>query len=125
MTVRRSVGKNLGCFSLARLPRGDRRSVVCRRLAQGAIRLAEGDGLLTIQEPRHREWKLDSDVVRSISRDWLAWLRRGGRWSCPTAWCSFLGATTITGLGRFDQAAKVGRLTRASSPIGAMLSSVM
>ena len=45
--------------------------------------------------------------------------------SCPTAWCSFPGATTITGLSRDGQAARVGRLTRGSLPIGAMLSSVM
>ncbi|RYY11268.1 MAG: hypothetical protein EON55_14640, partial [Alphaproteobacteria bacterium] len=45
--------------------------------------------------------------------------------SCPTAWCSFLEATTMTGLGREDQAARVGRLSMGSSPIGAMLSSVM
>lgn len=45
--------------------------------------------------------------------------------SCPLAWCSSLRATTITGLGREDQAARVGRLTRGSSPIGAMLSRVM
>ncbi len=37
------------------------------------------------------------------------------------AWCSFGVATTITGLGRIDQAARVGRLTGESSPIGAML----
>jgi hypothetical protein len=45
--------------------------------------------------------------------------------SCPWAWCSLVRATTITGLGRDDQAAIVGRLTRGSSPIGAMLSRVM
>jgi hypothetical protein len=44
---------------------------------------------------------------------------------CPLAWCSFGVATTIAGLGRIDQAARVGRLTRGSSPIGAMLSRVM
>jgi hypothetical protein len=44
---------------------------------------------------------------------------------CPLAWCSFGVATTITGRGRIDQAARVGRLTRGSSPIGAMLSRVM
>ena len=45
--------------------------------------------------------------------------------SCPLAWCRSRRATTITGLGRDDQAAKVGRLTRGSSPIGAMPSRVM
>ncbi len=31
--------------------------------------------------------------------------------SCPKAWCSFWGATAVTGLGRDDQATMVGRLT--------------
>ena len=44
---------------------------------------------------------------------------------CPLAWCSFGVTSTITGRGRIDQAARVGRLTRGSSPIGAMLSRVM
>ena len=55
------------------------RAGVCRRLAQAAIRLAEGDGLLTIQERRHQGRKSDPNVVRIISREWLAWLRRGGQ----------------------------------------------
>ena len=46
-------------------------------------------------------------------------------WSCRLAWCSSLRATTIAGLGREDQATRVGRLMRGSSPIEAMLSSVM
>ena len=55
------------------------RAGVCRRLAQGAIRLAEGDGLLTIQERRHQGRKNEPNVVRIISREWLAWLKRGGQ----------------------------------------------
>lgn len=47
------------------------RAGVCRRLAQGAIRLAEGDGLLTIQERRHQGRESDPNVVRIISREWL------------------------------------------------------
>jgi hypothetical protein len=35
------------------------------------------------------------------------------------------GATLVTGLGRDGQAARIGRLTASSSPIGAMLSRVM
>jgi catechol 2,3-dioxygenase-like lactoylglutathione lyase family enzyme len=54
-----------------------------------------------------------------LANGWIAWRL------CPLAWCSFGVATTITGLGRIDQAARVGRLTRGSSPIGAMLSRVM
>ncbi|MGH1575497.1 hypothetical protein ACRAWG_38870 (plasmid) [Methylobacterium sp. P31] len=59
------------------------RAGVCRRLAQAAIRLAEGDGLLTIQERRHQGRKSDPNVLRIISREWLAWLRRGGRSAAP------------------------------------------
>jgi hypothetical protein len=59
------------------------RAGVCRRLAQGAIRLAEGDGLLTIQERRHQGRKSDPNVLRIISREWLQWLRRGGRSAAP------------------------------------------
>ena len=59
------------------------RAGVSRRLAQAAIRLAEGDGLLTIQERRHQGRKNDPNVVRIISREWLQWLRRGGRSAAP------------------------------------------
>ena len=64
------------------------RAGVCRRLAQAAIRLAEGDGLLTIQERRHQGRKSDPNVIRIISREWLAWLRRGGRSAAPALWGS-------------------------------------
>ncbi len=59
------------------------RAGVCRRLAQGAIRLAAGDGLLTVQERRHEGRKNSPNLVRIISREWLAWLRRGRRPSSP------------------------------------------
>ena len=55
------------------------RAGVCRRLAQGAIRLAEGDGLLVVQERRYEGRRNDPNVVRVLSREWLAWLRRGRR----------------------------------------------
>lgn len=54
------------------------RAGVCRRLAQGAIRLAEGDGLLTVEERRHQGRKNSPNLVRIISREWQAWMRRGG-----------------------------------------------
>lgn len=59
------------------------RAGVCRRWAQAAIRLAEGDGLLTIQERRHQGRKSDPNTIRIISREWLQWLRRGGRSAAP------------------------------------------
>ena len=54
------------------------RAGVCRRLAQNAIRLAEGDGLLTIEERRHEGRKNSPNLVRVIGREWQAWMRRGG-----------------------------------------------
>src|SRR3954467_11454801 len=53
------------------------RAGVCRRLAQGAIRLAEGDGLLTIQERRHQGRRSDPNLIHILSREWQAWMRRG------------------------------------------------
>lgn len=55
------------------------RAGVCRRLAQGAIRLAEGDGLLTVEERRHEGRRSSTNLVRIISREWQAWMRRVGR----------------------------------------------
>ncbi len=55
------------------------RAGVCRRLAQGAIRLAEGDGLLIVQERRHQGRKNDPNLIRILSREWLAWIKRGRR----------------------------------------------
>lgn len=55
------------------------RAGVCRRLAQAAIRLAEGDGLLVIQERRHQGRKNDPNLIRIISREWQAWALRGRR----------------------------------------------
>ena len=53
------------------------RAGVCRRLAQGALRLAEGDGLLTIEERRHEGRKNSPNLIRIISRGWQAWMHRG------------------------------------------------
>lgn len=59
------------------------RAGICRRLAQTALRLAEGDGLLTIQERRREGAPSLPNLVRIISREWTAWTRRrprrGGR----------------------------------------------
>jgi len=53
------------------------RAGVCRRLAQAALRLAEGDGLITVQERRHQGRKNETNLVRIISREWQVWIRRG------------------------------------------------
>ena len=55
------------------------RAGVCPRWAQVALRLAEGDGLLVIQERRHRGRKNDTSLIRIISDEWRQWLRRGRR----------------------------------------------
>lgn len=52
------------------------RAGVCRRLAQNTIRLAEGDGLLTIQERRYQGRRSDPNLIRIISREWQSWMRR-------------------------------------------------
>jgi hypothetical protein len=45
--------------------------------------------------------------------------------SCPEAWCNRSSMTTMSGLGRIDQAPTMGRLTMGSSLMDVMLSSVM
>lgn len=61
------------------------RAGVCRRTAQAAIRLAEGDGLLIIQERRRSGRTNDTNLVRVISREWQTWLRHARRSTVPTA----------------------------------------
>lgn len=82
------------------------RAGVCRRLAQAAIRLAEGDGLLTIQERRHQGRKSDPNVVRIISREWLQWLRRGGRSVAP-ALLGSIGCKSVRPTDRGDPQRRV------------------
>jgi hypothetical protein len=60
------------------------RAGVCARLAQAAIRLAEGDGLLTVQERRHQGRRSDPNLIRIISREWQAWMKRARRIGCKT-----------------------------------------
>jgi hypothetical protein len=54
------------------------RAGVCRRLAQNAIREAGRQGLLTIQERRREGRRNDFNVLRIVSAEWLAWIKRGG-----------------------------------------------
>ncbi|TXN17286.1 hypothetical protein FV219_00550 [Methylobacterium sp. WL122] len=69
------------------------RAGVCRRLAQTAIRLAEGDGLLTIQERRHQGRKNEPNLLRIISREWQAWMRRARRLPIEGGGCKLLHPT--------------------------------
>jgi hypothetical protein len=70
------------------------RAGVCRRLAQAAIRLAESDGLLLVQERRREGQKNDPNVIRVLSREWQAWLQRGRRSTAP-AGAGSIGCKTL------------------------------
>lgn len=70
------------------------RAGVCRRLAQAAIRLAAGDGLITIQERRRQGRENDTNLIRVVSREWQAWLRRGRRF-VPAIHSEGVGAKRI------------------------------
>jgi hypothetical protein len=60
------------------------RAGVCRDLARRVLRMASRDGLITIEERRREGRRNLPNVVRIISREWLAWIARrpgqpGGR----------------------------------------------
>lgn len=52
---------------------------VSRRLAQTALRLAEGDGLLSIEERPRKGQPHDTNRVRILSKDWRGWIERRHR----------------------------------------------
>src|SRR3954452_7934678 len=53
------------------------RAGVCRSLVKNAIRTAARLGLLTVEERRREGRRNLPNVVRVVSREWLAWLARG------------------------------------------------
>ena len=53
------------------------RAGVCRSLVKNAIRTAARLGLLTVEERRRAGRRNLPNVVRIVSREWLAWLARG------------------------------------------------
>lgn len=53
------------------------RAGVCRALVQQALHVAANLGLLTVQERRRLGRKNLPNLVRIISREWLAWIKRG------------------------------------------------
>jgi hypothetical protein len=55
------------------------RAGICRRLVQIAIRLAEGDGLLTVEERPRQGRKNDPNLIRIVSREWQAWIARASK----------------------------------------------
>ncbi|WP_244937397.1 hypothetical protein [Methylobacterium crusticola] len=71
---------------------------VSPRLAQTAIRLAETDGLLLVVERRRKGQVNLPNVLRVLSREWTAWLRRAR----PTG-CRRLRATDTKGFLKVEQ----------------------
>jgi hypothetical protein len=63
------------------------RAGVCRALAKSVLRRASRDGLITIEERRREGRRNLPNVVRIISREWLAWIARRPRsaWRPPVA----------------------------------------
>ncbi len=58
------------------------RAGVCRRTVQNALRHAERLGLVMITERRQSASRNLPNIVRVISREWLAWLEHRGRGGC-------------------------------------------
>lgn len=50
---------------------------VCRTSAQNAVRAAERLGLVQRIERRHRGDRSDTNILRIVSAEWLAWLQHG------------------------------------------------
>src|SRR3954470_908550 len=58
---------------------------VCRSMVQNAVREAARLGLLTVEERRREGRRNLPNIVRIVSKEWTAWLARGGRSSGPKA----------------------------------------
>src|SRR3954469_16777140 len=61
------------------------RAGVCRRMVQNALKEAARLGLLTIEERRREGRRNLPNVIRTISKEWMTWLSRGGRSGRPPA----------------------------------------
>lgn len=70
---------------------------VSRRLAQAALRLAEGDGLLSIEERPRKGQPHDTNRVRIVSKDWYAWIERRHRTALRKREAEAAGAATTGG----------------------------
>jgi hypothetical protein len=55
------------------------RAGVCHSLAKRAVRLAELDGLLTVQRRPRSGRKHLTNIIRIVRAEWLDWLRKGHR----------------------------------------------
>jgi len=68
---------------------------VSETTVRNALRAARGLGLLTLEERRLTAWRNAPNVVRIISREWVAWLRlRAPRERAWGGGCKFPKATT-------------------------------
>lgn len=72
------------------------RAGVSRRLVQVAIRLAEGDGLLTVEERRHKGRRNASNLVNIVNDEWRSWIERGRRGARAAKKTEVTKAETIT-----------------------------
>ena len=64
------------------------RAGVCQSLAKRTIRLAELDGLITVQRRPRSGRKHLTNIIRIISAEWLDWLRKGRRKTYATNACN-------------------------------------
>src|SRR6476659_10049536 len=64
------------------------RAGVCRSLAKRAVRLAELDGLFTVQRRPPSGRKHLTNIIRIIRAEWLDWLRKGRRKTYATNACN-------------------------------------
>ena len=55
------------------------RAGVCHSLAKRTVRLAELDGLITVQRRPRSGRKHLTNIIRIIRAEWLDWLRKGRR----------------------------------------------
>jgi hypothetical protein len=72
------------------------RAGVCETLARKALRMAARLGHVTIEERRRHKAPNRPNVVRIISREWLAWIKRGV--GCKKVWATDKGSfRTLSG----------------------------
>jgi hypothetical protein len=64
------------------------RAGVCRSLAKRAVRLAELDGLITVQRRPRSGRKHLTSIIRIVRAEWLDWLAKGRRKTYATNACN-------------------------------------
>jgi hypothetical protein len=64
---------------------------VSRRVVQYAVRAAERAGLIAVKARPRPGMKSETNILRVISRDWIAWLRIGCRTAHPSNNKGFIG----------------------------------